>query len=107
MITFPGIDEQPWTCIKSPLFKLGIIYENASGVKRLIISNDIPKFSSGMLKWVQNGISYLLNQDLQGASTRLNDDQRVRLGLLAQYVEERLMLRKIWRLMERCVGYRR
>lgn len=108
MITIPDIDEyELWTCIEHPLFKLGLVNENASGYKRLMITNDIPKFSSGMLKWVLQRIHDLLDQDHRRTSTEIDDDQKAKMGLFAQYVEERLYLRSIWGFMEKCVGYRR
>lgn len=62
MIILPGIEEyEPSTCIENPLFELGIVYKNASGIKRLMITNEISKFSSGTLKWVLKGIYELLN----------------------------------------------
>ena len=44
----------------------GSFMKNASGVKRLMVTHEIFKFSSCTLKWVLKGINDLLNQDTQG-----------------------------------------
>lgn len=48
-----------------------------SGEKRLMRMDDIRKFSMGTLKWVQENVRQILDQDLRKLTIIEDDDQRI------------------------------
>ncbi|GJW09477.1 hypothetical protein Tco_1575304 [Tanacetum coccineum] len=79
-------------------FHIGITMKN-SGEWRLIRMDELMKFSSGTLSWVLENMEKMIDQDFYKIVVIKDVEQRTWLGLVAQYIDERLSLQRLWKQM--------